>query len=500
MATAQTLMGFNYGATTDSGACQDQASFTNLFNRANSLPGASGFTSARLYTTVQCGTANTPTSAIQAAMDTGTKLLLGMWASAGSAAFQNEIAALTSAIKQYPGLADNVVGISVGSEDLYRSSPQGVANNAGVGADAATIMGYIAQVRQAISGTSLDSKPIGHVDTWTAWVLPENTGVTKAVDWLGHNSFPYFETTHANGIEQGAADFNSALTATESVSGGRPVWVTETGWPHSGTQSGQAVASVANAETYWKSVGCSLFGNRNTWWYTLEDADTAPTDVSFGITPSGSNTPIFDLSCSGASVSTSQSSAQSSTQSPAQSSAQSSMQSSAQSSAQSSMESTMQSSFQSTSQSSIPSIIQSTAQTSAQSSSSILISQSPTEMTSQFSMHSASATSSPSNPISASTEQTSSPSVSDTIVPINSGSSTSVIAPSTVSSTVMSTASTSIASTSSSESTISSPSESSSATGSPTAVGTSNKATKIHNGSILFLAAAIAVLIILQTS
>ena len=289
--------GFNYGSTDGSGGCRDQGAFEGLFNNAKTLVGNSGFTSARLYTTIQCGTQNTPISAIPAAISTDTQLLLGLWASAGDAIINDEIAAIRAAIDQYgSAFTDRVVGISVGSEDLYRSSPQGQANDAGVGADAATVNRYIQQVRDAISGTSLSGAPVGHVDTWTAWVLGENAGVIGAVDWLGHNSFPYFETTLSNPIDQAEGVFYNALGATEGVSTGKPVWVTETGWPVSGPTSNLAVASVENAETYWKAVGCDLFGSRNVWWYTLEDSNANQQEISFGVSPGG-NTPLFDVSC-----------------------------------------------------------------------------------------------------------------------------------------------------------------------------------------------------------
>lgn len=290
--------GFNYGSTNSAGACRYYEDFTALFNAAKTLPGANGFTSARLYTTVQCGTPNAPISAIQAAIDTDTQLLLGLWASAGDAVFNDEIAALNAAVAQYgTAFTDRVVGISVGSEDLYRSSPQGVANNAGVGVNADVIIRYINQLRGAIANTPLAGKPVGHVDTWTAWVLSENAGVAGAVDWLGHNSFPYFETTQPNNsIEQSYGLFFNAVGATESVSQGKPVWITETGWPTVGPTSGQAVASVPNAQTYWKSVGCSLFGHRNTWWYTLQDSNANQQQISFGIL-SGNGQPQYDLTC-----------------------------------------------------------------------------------------------------------------------------------------------------------------------------------------------------------
>jgi glucan endo-1,3-beta-D-glucosidase len=103
-------------------------------------------------------------------MSTGTTRLLGLWASAGQGPFSAEISALQTAIQMYgAGFAKLVVGISVGSEDLYRNSPTGQAANAGIGADAATIASYISQLKTAIAGTVLSDVPVGHVDTWTAW-------------------------------------------------------------------------------------------------------------------------------------------------------------------------------------------------------------------------------------------------------------------------------------------------------------------------------------------
>ncbi|KIV91840.1 hypothetical protein PV10_06333 [Exophiala mesophila] len=297
------LQGFNYGATFEDGTCRMVSDYEGAFNTARNLVGTDGgFTAARLYTTVQCDTVNTPTSAIQAAINTNTTLLLGMWASAGDGIFEDELAALTNAVNQYgTAFTDRVVGISVGSEDLYRSSPQGVAGEAGIGVDSATIVRYIDRVRDLIDRTPLlQDIPVGHVDTWTAWVLPENAIVAERVDWLGHNSFPYFEATLANPIEEADAIFYRALAATEGVSGGKPVLVTETGWPHIGEDMNLAVASLENARTYWAGVGCDLFGNRDTFWYTLTDANTGQTDISFGVAGPGnppSTTPVFDLSC-----------------------------------------------------------------------------------------------------------------------------------------------------------------------------------------------------------
>lgn len=290
--------GFNYGATNADGSCRSYNDFVRFFNEAKSLPGTSGFNTARLYTSIQCGTAADPIEAFQAAIDTDTSILVGLWASAGRGVYENELNALLRAARELGSpFTDKIIGISVGSEDLYRSSPQGVANNAGVGATGAEIEGYIGWMRDWIRGTALENKPIGHVDTWTAWILPENRGVANAVNWLGHNSFPYFETTRPNSIDLARENFYTAIGQTESVSGGKEVWVTETGWPRIGPNSRDAVASLENSRRYYKDVGCSLFGTRNTFWYTLKDANAAQTDLSFALTPLESNTPYFDLAC-----------------------------------------------------------------------------------------------------------------------------------------------------------------------------------------------------------
>jgi glucan endo-1,3-beta-D-glucosidase len=226
--------GFNYGATNADGSCRGYNDFVRFFNEAKSLPGASGFNTARLYTSIQCGTDSDPISAFQAAIDTDTKILVGLWASAGRAAYEKELNALLRAARELGApFTDRIIGMSVGSEDLYRSSEQGKQNNAGVGATGAEIEGYIGWMRDWIRGTALESKPVGHVDTWTAWVLPENRGVARAVNWLGHNSFPYFETTRANSIDQARENFFLSVGQTESVSDGKEVWITETGWPRS---------------------------------------------------------------------------------------------------------------------------------------------------------------------------------------------------------------------------------------------------------------------------
>jgi glucan endo-1,3-beta-D-glucosidase len=221
---------------------------------------------------------------------------LGLWCSESDARFASELDALNNAIKKHGDhLAKLVVGISVGSEDLYRISGMGRTNNETGGAEPSTIVDYIKQVRDTISGTALANAQVGHVDTWTAWVNGSNQAVVDACDWIGFDAYPYWQTTQANAIENGKNLFDKALTDTTNAVGGKDVWVTETGFPVSGSTMGQAIPNVENAKKYWNDVGCSLFGSTNVWWYTLADPDRLP---SFGIvSDSSKNTPLFDISC-----------------------------------------------------------------------------------------------------------------------------------------------------------------------------------------------------------
>ena len=185
LAVAQHI-GFNYDSTFTTGAAKQQSDFDSEFNRARSLPTSGKFTSARLHTTIQAGTADSPISAIPAAISTQTTLLLGLWASAGQTIITNEITALTRAIEQYgTAFTSLIAGISVGSEDLYRVSPTGISNESGAGASPDELVEYIDQVRKAIAGTSASGAAVGHVDTWTAWVNGSNNAVIAACDWLG---------------------------------------------------------------------------------------------------------------------------------------------------------------------------------------------------------------------------------------------------------------------------------------------------------------------------
>ncbi|KAJ4301411.1 hypothetical protein N0V90_003503 [Kalmusia sp. IMI 367209] len=297
LAQQEIYLGFNSGATTDDNKAKTQADFEKEFNAQQKLQFSPGlFNSARLYSNIQRYTTDTPIEAFAAAVSTNTKLLLGIWCSEVDS-IDKELGALSKTIDQYgKNFTDLIVGISVGSEDLYRVSESGIKNSAGPGQDADTIIGFIKDTRDALKDTALSKIPVGHVDTWTAWVNKSNKAVIEAVDFVGADIYPYYEDDKGNDISNATTIFETALNATEKAAGDTPVWITETGWPTTGPKWGQAQPSVDNAKTYWDEIGCTLFGRTNTWYYILRDSNPE-NKMKFGVDPELDSKTAYNLTC-----------------------------------------------------------------------------------------------------------------------------------------------------------------------------------------------------------
>ena len=297
-ASAQNYLGFNSGATLPDRSAKFKKDFLAEFTTAQNLENAPGkFNAVRLYTNIQAYADDEPIQAFEAAIDTRTFILLGVWAS-GTDSIQKEITVLQKAVSKYgKPFTDLVIGISIGSEDLYRNSVTGVANKAGVGNSPENLVRFIGDFKKAFSGTALAGIPVGHVDTWDVWGNATNKPVLDAIDWVGVDEYPYYESGKGNDIKNAGALFDRAYKATIAAVGGKPVWVTETGWPTTGPNWDLAVPSVENAKYYWNEIGCrNLFGKTPTFWYTLRDSNP-DNEMKFAITKDLSTKPLFDLSC-----------------------------------------------------------------------------------------------------------------------------------------------------------------------------------------------------------
>lgn len=267
--------GFNVGANLPSGACKTRGDWEKDFRTLQSLPGY--FSSVRLFASSDC---NTLANAVPAALATGTTILVGVWAT-DAVHFNNEKNALLAAVQQYGH--DWIISVSVGSEDLYRGDTNGQA-----------LANQVNDVRGMLWSVGAGSVPVGHVDTWTVWVRPENEVLIRACDFVGTDGYPYFQDT---AIESAAEVFwksvNDVRAVVDRVKPGTWVWITETGQPVSGSRRGAAVPSIQNAQTYWKAVACRAFREAHTFWFILQDYTASP---SFGVVDAQFK-PIYDLSC-----------------------------------------------------------------------------------------------------------------------------------------------------------------------------------------------------------
>ncbi|KAF4446996.1 hypothetical protein F53441_9422 [Fusarium austroafricanum] len=295
---AKNYLGFNSGATLANREAKFKADFEAEFKTAKNLKSAPGdFSAVRLYTNIQAYSQDDPIEAFEAAIDTKTSILLGVWTS-GTDNIDKEISALKKAVEKYgTKLTDLVIGVSVGSEDLYRNSVTGVKNKGGVGVQPDALVDFINDFKKAFKGTPIGEIPVGHVDTWDVWGNATNKAVLDAIDFIGVDEYPYYENGKGNSIDNAAKLFNKAYQATIDASGGKPVWVTETGWPYKGPNWDEAVPSIKNAQKYWRDVGCKyLFNKTPTFWYNLRDSNP-DNKMKFAITENLSTTPLFDLSC-----------------------------------------------------------------------------------------------------------------------------------------------------------------------------------------------------------
>jgi len=297
-ASAENYLGFNSGSTKADRSAKFKSDFLAEFKTAQNLENAPGtFNAVRLYTNIQAYSKDDPISAFEAAIETKTKILLGVWTS-GTDSIANELNALKKAVEKYgKPFTDLVIGMSIGSEDLYRISETGIKNEAGVGAGPDVLIKFINDYKKSVANGPLAKVPIGHVDTWDAYTNATNKVVVDALDWVGVDEYPYYEGGKGNHIKNSGKLFDRAFDAVAAAVGDKPIWITETGWPASGPTWDQAEATVANAKYFWQEVGCrKLFGKVPTFWYNLRDSNP-DNKMQFAITKDLSTKPLFDLTC-----------------------------------------------------------------------------------------------------------------------------------------------------------------------------------------------------------
>ncbi|CEP18951.1 hypothetical protein [Parasitella parasitica] len=197
------------------------------------------FTQIKKYTnrvrTFSLSVCNEGALALQAANELGMNIYLGMWIDRPDT-FDAEMAALKAILANSQQESLNKVdALIVGSEVLYRKDT-----------DANSLANYIGTVRNLV-------KPKG-ISVTTADVYYEFPPVVvENLDFLMMNAFPYWEGVTAG---QGASTLMAHYDSVVQKANGKPVRISETGWPSSGGNFGASVASPANQKLYLSNVLC----------------------------------------------------------------------------------------------------------------------------------------------------------------------------------------------------------------------------------------------------
>ena len=158
------------------------------------------------------------------AHELGLKTLVGAWLGTNLEDNERELEGAIEVARA--GHADI---LAIGNEVLLRED---------LSEDA--LLTYIERVRQAVPGV-----PVGYVDAY--YLFEKHPRITAACDILMTNCYPFWEGCRR---EQAIAYMQSMYQRTLAVAGGKPVLISETGWPNTGQAFHGSIPSVEGALRY----------------------------------------------------------------------------------------------------------------------------------------------------------------------------------------------------------------------------------------------------------
>ncbi len=171
----------------------------------------------------------------------GFKSAVGAWISDNLAANERELQNLIAA-----GQAGDADVLIVGSEVLLRGDLTEQA-----------LIDYIDRVKQAVPGV-----PVTYADTYDT--LLANPNVIDAVDIVYANYYPYWQGLSVDVAVAAIHQWHSQIS---TAAMGKPVVVSETGWPSDGDTIGNAVPSADNAAFFFRNFVSWAQANAVDYFY-----------------------------------------------------------------------------------------------------------------------------------------------------------------------------------------------------------------------------------------
>ena len=176
----------------------------------------------RWIRTFSCSEGNEQIPAI--AKENGLKTMVGVWLDDNKK--QNEIELENALAIARAGHADM---LGVGNEVLLRGD-----------LTEDELIDYIERAKQGANGV-----PVGYVDAYFEFEV--HPRITNACEVIFANCYPFWEGCPA---EHALLYMKEMYRRAQRVAGGKPVVVSETGWPNIGTPTDGAVPSLENAIKY----------------------------------------------------------------------------------------------------------------------------------------------------------------------------------------------------------------------------------------------------------
>jgi len=178
------------------------------------------------------------------------------------------INAWTKAVLGNPNV---VLAVALGDEPLYDWDF----------GDPDTLAQYITNMKQTFNNAG-QSIPVSISDLAYGWQQAGDTSsVQSAVDFYMINNFPYFAQNAQSGNSASSwTNFQTDMNYFKSIAGGKPLLVTQTGWPSNenlyAPNSPDVVATVASEQAYWNLLDghCSDYfkANKVGWmWRAWDD-------------------------------------------------------------------------------------------------------------------------------------------------------------------------------------------------------------------------------------
>ncbi|KAI1140842.1 glycoside hydrolase family 17 protein [Hypoxylon sp. FL0543] len=239
VASAAGQLGFALGNKKADGTCKESADYTADFA---ALSKETGSKVVRIYAASDCDVAKL---ILPAAKTAGFKVILGIWPDTDES-FQADKAAAVENTAKYK---DQVYGITVGSESLYRGNFTGPE-----------LLEKIQDVKSAVG----KGVKIGTADSWNKFADGTADAIIQsgAADILLTNAFSYWQgQVLSNATGSFYDDIFQAFGHIQEKAGGTDkieLWVGETGWPTGGDKYQNAQPGKQQASTFYSQAVCGM--------------------------------------------------------------------------------------------------------------------------------------------------------------------------------------------------------------------------------------------------